>query len=207
MEAGARRRRRTQAERRDETRRALLASADRAFSRDGFHASSVDAIAEDAGYSKGAVYARFGGKDELFLAVLEARFDQRLAPMGVDLGAHATREDRIEAFARAYREMVAADPSWTVAWVEFAAHATRDANLSRRLRALNASLRDRAERQLTELGLVDATEAGYLATISLVYGSGVSIERMLDPDGPPEAHLARMARVLAVEVTGGASNG
>jgi AcrR family transcriptional regulator len=184
-----------------------LASADRAFSRDGFHASSVDAIAEDAGYSKGAVYARFGGKDDLFLAVLEARFDQRLAPIGGDLSQHPSREDRIEAFARAHREMVAADPAWTVAWVEFAAHATRDANLSRRLRALNASLRERAERRLTELGLVDATEAGYLATIALVYASGVSIERMLDPDGVPEVHLARMARALAVEVTTGGSDG
>src|ERR1700761_6938236 len=126
MEVGARRRR-TQAERRDETRSALLASADRAFARDGFHASSVDAIAEDAGYSKGAVYARFGGKDDLFLAVLEARFDERLAPMGVDIAQHPGREERLEAFARAHREMVAADPAWTVAWVEFAAHATRDA--------------------------------------------------------------------------------
>jgi AcrR family transcriptional regulator len=206
MEVGNRRRR-TQAERRDETRSALLASADRAFSRDGFHASSVDAIAEDAGYSKGAVYARFGGKDDLFLAVLEARFDERLAPIGVDLSQHPGRQDRIEAFARAHREMVAADPAWTVAWVEFAAHATRDANLSRRLRALNASLRERAERRLTELGLVDATEAGYLATIALVYASGVSIERMLDPDGVPEVHLARMARALAVEVTTGGSDG
>jgi AcrR family transcriptional regulator len=166
----------------------------------------VDAIAEDAGYSKGSVYARFGGKDDLFLAVLEARFDQRLAPINVDLVQHPGREDRLEAFARAHREMVAADPAWTVAWVEFAAHATRDANLSRRLRSLNASLRERAERRLSELGLVDATDAAYLTTIALVYASGVSIERMLDPDGPPEAHLGRMARALAVDVTTGGSD-
>ena len=106
--------------------------------------------------------------------------------------------------ARAHREVIAEDPAWTVAWVEFAAHASRDPDLRQRLRALNQSLRDRAERRLVELGLVDETEAGYLTTVSLVYGSGVSIERMLDPDGPPEAHLARMARALTVDVaTGG----
>jgi AcrR family transcriptional regulator len=203
MEIGLRRRR-TQAERRDETRRALLRSADRAFSRDGFHASSVDAIADDAGYSKGSVYARFGGKDGLFLAVLEARFDQRLAPIGVDLAHQSTRQDRIKALARAHREIIAKDPAWTVAWVEFAAHATRDPELRQRLRALNQSLRDRAAQRFVELGLADETEAGYLTTVSLVYGSGVSIERMLDPDGPPEAHLARMAEALAIDVaTGG----
>jgi AcrR family transcriptional regulator len=197
------RRRRTQAERRDETRQALLESADRAFSRDGFHASSVDAIAEDAGYSKGSVYARFGGKDDLFLAVLEARFEQRLAPIGVDFAEHQTRQERIEAIAEAHRQTIREDPAWTVAWVEFAAHATRDADLSRRLHALNTSLRERAERVMTELGLVDETQAGYLVTASLVYASGVSIERMLDPEGPPEAHLARMARALAADITGG----
>ena len=205
MEVGVKRRR-TQAERRDETRRALLSSADRAFSRDGFHASSVDAIAEDAGYSKGAVYARFGGKDDLFLAVLEARFDQRLAPIGQDLARHRTRQDRIEALARAHREVIAEDPAWTVAWVEFAAHATRDPDLRQRLRALNQSLRARAERRFVELGLVDETEAGYLTTVSLVYGSGVSTERMLDPEGPPEADLARMARALAVDVVRGGTD-
>jgi AcrR family transcriptional regulator len=202
MEVGARRRR-TQAERRDETRRALLASADLAFARDGFHAVSVDAIAEDAGYSKGAVYARFGGKDDLFLAVLEARFDQRMALSGLDTATGGGRQERIEAVARAHRRVIAEDPTWTVAWVEFAAHASRHPVLSRRLRALNTSLRERAERQLAELGFVDAADASYAATIALVYGSGVSIERMLDPDGPPEAHLARIARVLAADLSTG----
>jgi AcrR family transcriptional regulator len=202
MEVTAKRRR-TQAERRDETRRALLASADRAFSRDGFHAVSVDAIAEDAGYSKGAVYARFGGKDDLFLAVLEARFDQRLALSGLDPATGGGRQERIEALARTHRRVIAEDPAWTVAWVEFAAHATRDPELSRRLRALNTSLRERAERRMAALGVVDEADAGYLATVSLIYASGVSIERMLDPDSAPEAHLARMARSLAADIAAG----
>jgi AcrR family transcriptional regulator len=199
MEVGTRRRR-TQAERRDETRRALLASADRAFSRDGFHAVSVDAIAEDAGYSKGAVYARFGGKDDMFLAVLEARFDRRMALSGLDTAEGGRRQERMEALARAHRRVISEDPAWTVAWVEFAAHATRDRDLSRRLRALNTSLRERAERRLSQLGFVDEADASYAATVALVYGSGVSIERMLDPDGPPEEHLARIARALAADI-------
>ncbi|MGI8505608.1 MAG: TetR/AcrR family transcriptional regulator [Solirubrobacteraceae bacterium] len=200
------RRRRTQAERRDETRRALLESADRAFSRDGFHAVSVDAIAEDAGYSKGAVYARFGGKDDLFLAVLQARFDP-LALSDLDRVTVGGRKERIEALARAHRRVIGEDPAWTVAWVEFAAHATRDRDLSQRLRAVNARLRERAERQLAQLGFVDESDASYLTTVSLVYGSGVSIERMLDPDGAPEADLSRMARALAADIGGGEGKG
>src|SRR3984885_1919471 len=163
MKVGARRRR-TQAERRDETRSALLASADRAFARDGFHASSVDAIADDAGYSKGAVYARFGGKDDLFLDVLEARFDQRLALTGPEVADGGGRRERIAAAAHAHRQLIAEDPAWTGGWVESAAHATRHPELRQRLRELNASLRDRAEQRLADLGLADNDEAAYLAT-------------------------------------------
>ncbi|WP_244817631.1 TetR/AcrR family transcriptional regulator [Caballeronia sp. Lep1P3] len=53
------------------TRSRLLAVAREHFARDGYVTASVDRIAEDAGFSKGAVYSNFAGKDELFLGVLE----------------------------------------------------------------------------------------------------------------------------------------
>jgi AcrR family transcriptional regulator len=53
------------------TRSRLLVVAREHFARDGYAASSVDRIAEDAGFSKGAVYSNFAGKDEMFLGVLE----------------------------------------------------------------------------------------------------------------------------------------
>lgn len=177
-----------------------MRSAERAFTRDGFHAASVEAIAEEAGYSKGAVYGRFGGKDDLFLAVLEARFDRRLALGDAEGTPAGGAGERLAAMARAHQQAVADDPAWTVSWVEFAAHATRDPDLSHRLRALNRALRQRAERWMAELDLSDQGDAAYLATISLVYASGVSVERMLDPDSVPEEHLARMARALARDV-------
>jgi AcrR family transcriptional regulator len=201
------RRRRTQTERRAETRRALLESAERAFSRYGFHAASVEAIAEDAGFSKGAVYGRFGSKDELFLAVFEERFDRRLAVSELEAGIGATLGERIEAIAMAHQQAVHEDPAWTVAWVEFAAHATRDRELSRRLRAVNDALRERSERLMVELGAVDEHEARYLATVALVYGSGVSVERLLDPDSAPAEHLARMARALGRDAQEGEGDG
>jgi TetR/AcrR family transcriptional regulator, transcriptional repressor of aconitase len=53
------------------TRARLLSVAKQHFARDGYAASSLDRIAEEAGFSKGAVYSNFAGKDELFLGVLE----------------------------------------------------------------------------------------------------------------------------------------
>lgn len=65
------RRRLTQEERKKETRQLLLESAVEVFAQLGFHGASVEKIAEYAGFSKGAVYAHFNSKEELFLAILE----------------------------------------------------------------------------------------------------------------------------------------
>ncbi|HDR4874377.1 TPA: TetR/AcrR family transcriptional regulator [Bacillus cereus] len=64
-------RRLTQEERKKKTRQLLLESAVEVFAQLGFHGASVDKIAEYAGFSKGAVYAHFNSKEELFLAILE----------------------------------------------------------------------------------------------------------------------------------------
>ena len=53
-------------------------------SADGFHASSVDAVADEAGYTKGAVYSNFAAKEELFFAVYERRVE-RAPPHGTEL--------------------------------------------------------------------------------------------------------------------------
>ncbi|MBB6170501.1 AcrR family transcriptional regulator [Nocardiopsis mwathae] len=67
----ARRKRRTRAEQKQETRSALIEAGLMTFSRDGYHGASLEEIADTAGFSKGAVYSNFGGKSELFLAVLD----------------------------------------------------------------------------------------------------------------------------------------
>ena len=61
----------TRDERKERTRTDLLVSARRVFLERGFHRASLDEIALEAGYTKGAVYSNFADKDALFLAVLE----------------------------------------------------------------------------------------------------------------------------------------
>src|SRR5919108_3500916 len=72
------RRRLTRAESKARTRELLLDSAARTFARKGFAGASVEEIAESAGFSIGAVYSNFGGKEELFLELLSARASGRL---------------------------------------------------------------------------------------------------------------------------------
>ena len=67
------RKRLTRVERRERTREELIAAADDLFTARGFHATSVDEIALEAGYTKGAVYSNFESKEDLFFAVYERR--------------------------------------------------------------------------------------------------------------------------------------
>lgn len=62
---------RTQAERTRLTTEQILAVARSAFAADGFDATSLDAVVERAGMTKGALYHHFTGKRGLFAAVYE----------------------------------------------------------------------------------------------------------------------------------------
>ncbi|MBA4180664.1 MAG: hypothetical protein C0506_08770 [Anaerolinea sp.] len=81
-----------QEERRARTRGALLRAAGTAFAEHGYDGASLDAIAAAADLSKGAVYAHFATKRELYLAVVETVLEEaerRLEPVGQALRSAA----------------------------------------------------------------------------------------------------------------------
>lgn len=62
-----------------ETRERILQSALRVFGQKGFQKASLDAVAADAGMTKGAIYWHFKSKNDLFFAMLDHRFQQDTA--------------------------------------------------------------------------------------------------------------------------------
>lgn len=69
------------------------------FLRRGFLAATVEEIAADAGYTRGAVYKHFGGKEGLWLAIIEATAEGHLAELRKTLSLATGREDVIAALA------------------------------------------------------------------------------------------------------------
>jgi AcrR family transcriptional regulator len=67
------------AEKTAQTRARLLESAEKIFARDGFEAAKLEEIASDAGYTRGAFYANFDSKEDLFIALLAEEVDKRMA--------------------------------------------------------------------------------------------------------------------------------
>jgi AcrR family transcriptional regulator len=61
-----------------QTRAILMAVGRKHFLRHGLGGAVAEKIAEDAGYSRGALYSNFDGKEDLFLAVIREEQDRRM---------------------------------------------------------------------------------------------------------------------------------
>lgn len=84
--ATAPKRRLTRAERKQQTHLALLDAARRTFVDSGYQGSSLDAVAAEAGFTKGAVYAHFASKEELLCAVFEEALLRDIARLEAMVG-------------------------------------------------------------------------------------------------------------------------
>ena len=96
------RKRLTRAESKTRTRAELLRAANRLFLRDGFVATSLALIADEAALTKGAVYSNFESKEDLFLALLQQADDagRWYAPSNVDSATGDTPRQRAASFGR-----------------------------------------------------------------------------------------------------------
>jgi AcrR family transcriptional regulator len=188
------------AERKERTRAELVAAARAVFLQRGFHAASLDEIADEAGYTKGAVYSNFSSKDDLFLAVLDDHFQRRTDAYRAIAGDQQDLEGVYRAVARFWRDANEGEPEWARLMAEFFVHASRHEPL----RAAALAVRSRGIDAISALVAPIAAREGVEFTLPLeqvIRGSGalnrgLAIEQLLDPDLPGEifeaAHVAYM---------------
>src|ERR687891_2796683 len=88
----------TRAESQAQTRAQLVATAKRMFFEDGYNPTSLEKVADAAGYSKGAVYSNFRNKDELCTAVLDEIHAEQATMMHEAIAGANTIEERLAAF-------------------------------------------------------------------------------------------------------------
>ncbi|MFE1629033.1 TetR/AcrR family transcriptional regulator [Brevibacillus reuszeri] len=126
------RRRRTQGERKMETRQLLLDSAVETFAKFGFHGASVDKIAEYAGFSKGAVYAHFSSKEELFLAIMEQQMNAHVQNILAVIDRHHSNTHFIETMQDYVHSIRQENRVWSMLNMEFLLYAMREESVSRK---------------------------------------------------------------------------
>src|SRR5919202_3075808 len=82
----------------ERTRAQLLDAAAEVFARRGYHVATLEEVAAEAGYTKGAVYSNFESKEALFLALVDQEIANRVQEIGLVVEAAAAGKD-IEAEA------------------------------------------------------------------------------------------------------------
>jgi AcrR family transcriptional regulator len=181
----------TRAERSEQTRAELVEAARVVFLRRGFHGASLDEISAEAGYTTGAVYSRFGGKDELFLAVMDEHLERRARLYTEAALAEDDFEAAHRAVVRAAVEAGREEPGWTPLLMEFWTHAARRDELREAVAARNQRNLD-ASAALQEtladrhgVALLRSPQEMQRAVTAMARGLG--LERQIAPDGELEA--------------------
>jgi AcrR family transcriptional regulator len=191
------RQRLTRAERSARTRAELMASARQLFLRRGFHASSLELVAEEAGFTIGAVYSRFGSKADLFLAILDEHIDQIVAGVAQVAGLDQPLPAHAELLAGRRMALLERERDWFPLVLEFWSHAARDERLRREFAARHERLvgayAGLIEADYARLGLALPLAPEVLARAVVAMGNGIALERLADPGRVPEGLLSTMA--------------
>src|SRR3954463_15890147 len=117
----------TRKEKQAHTHFCLMEAAARVFAKRCLQHASIDQVAEEAGYTKGAFYANFKNKEELFLAMLDEHFEQRIGEVERAFGdAEESPPDQARHAAADFAASLHADPEQGRLFQEFYAYAVRD---------------------------------------------------------------------------------
>ena len=186
----------TREARRVRTREDLVDAADRLFTANGFHTTTVDAIAADAGYTKGAVYSNFASKEDLFFAVYERRVDAAVRTserLLADLGT----SDAIDRAAADGASRKGRDDGWLAVFFEFWSHVLRHPELRDRFARVHARNQAPFAAALKRDGLAPTgtdVAPDELVVAAMAMDVGLALERLVRPDAVDATLSSRMAR-------------
>jgi AcrR family transcriptional regulator len=197
--------------RREMTRTALVEAAAEVFARRGFHASSLEEIAETAGFTRGAIYSNFGSKEDLLLAVVEWTNRKHVGAFADELarGSDESVRDRTASAALLWRDVIRRDPTQAVLHLEFQSYAMRNPEFRKRLveleRAQVQTIADLITRESKIQGLhlalpaEDLAEILNAATIGLTEAASVDVENAERYDRLVESFFVLMGKAISAE--------
>ncbi len=189
----------TRRERQAQTRERLIEVASDELIRHGYRRTSLERVAEAAGFSKGAVYSNFSSKEELVLAVLDRRFLHHLDRLRDDLqAAPETPGDRLGVVTRWWADSIS-EPGWGALIFDLAGHSADKPEILDQLRqrehkiVRNVAMLVADEAQRFDIQLPMSVEA--VATVLVSLGSGLAFSRQIDSTTPTEV-MTDLARLV-----------
>ena len=181
-------------------RERLLDAAERVLSERGYQGASVDLVNAEAGVSKGAFYHHFSSKEELFIGLLEDRFDRRARGLMAITEQASAEEATAEKVSRGFAQMVDEHRRLVLLMNEFWALAVRDPELRdrwvRRQEALRRDLAAALETRHRTTGVPLSIPAARLATAIIALADGLAMDRVAEPENIPADLLGEMLNLL-----------
>ena len=173
-----------QSDRTRATRRKLLDAAKRIFAQQGFEAARLEDIAAGAGYTRGAFYANFKSKEDIFFAIFEEWVRERIESLASAVHRHSDPDDKLVAL-RTHYAALAKDRRLVLISMEFKLFALRHpeahARLRSRHRRIRASLAELFSEIMTALGrelpIAYPAASACLSAVS----QGLLLEHLIDP--------------------------
>lgn len=185
----------TRAEQREKTRSCLVEAAAKVFSRRGYDKASLDEVAEEAGFTKGAVYSNFKGKEDLFLATIDAHFEERLRSIKRVLAEEPDEQGTAHAAGMDFMDKLNRDSEYFALFFEFWAYAQRNPTVKKkflpRVQRFRSALAELFEAK-SDAGLELPIPSAHLASMLIAMAAGVAMERELDPKAVPDDMYAVM---------------
>jgi AcrR family transcriptional regulator len=179
----------TRKQRQAHTREQLMRSGARVAARRGLERASLDEVASEAGFTKGAVYANFKSKEDLFLAMLDEHFDERVADIDRVLASGEAPEQQARQAATDFIQALQSEPEWNRLFFEFALYASRNEGFREqfvaRMRAMRARIAQLLARRASELGIALPLPVEQVAAMSFAMAHGAGLEQLLDPESMP----------------------
>jgi AcrR family transcriptional regulator len=171
---------------REEVRRRLLDAAARIFAERGYADSRLEDIAHAAGFTKGAVYSNFGGKQDLFGAILGERADSELTAVMVEIEDAGNPSAVVAQAARLVAQRIVEDTERGRLGLEFAARAARDEQARSVITPMRRAQREAAARAIVQVtargGVSPPVDPELAALILHCLTNGLSMEHLADPE-------------------------
>lgn len=150
----------------------------------------MEEIAERAGYSRGAFYSNFEGKEDAFLALLDHHIEAELALMREAVAADPSPRGFSAYLQRRPERRAAGAKQWVLLSIEFWLHVVRHPELAPKLAARQSVARETLARvieaQCTQFGVTLPSPAEEMASVMMAVDDGLIFQEYLDPTAVPE---------------------
>lgn len=196
----------TREEQQEQTRNDLLAAATALFAERGVNGASIEQISERAGYSRGAFYSNFEDKQDLVLALQEARTRREYEEIRALIDANRVGEEpfrnQMEALRAWHRERAAHQQSWLALRTELWLFALRhDAPTLRERMATTErfaqhALRGGIAQAMERAGVEPPADLDFLALIMHALEDGLLIQRVIRPEDTTDDLIVDAVDVL-----------